>query len=161
MIFLTFFTINNAVKAADFDAWVGAPSLFTVGKTELVNIYARNKEQTEYSYNITNYTKIATKQSQDVSHLVIVSIQSNEIRPLKQNETGDTFAKITILGPIDSGTVTFNITSVPNSIDYREISITLKTGMPMVLSEFDSSGIIQIFLLTIFILVISYASHFG
>jgi hypothetical protein len=160
MIFLSFFIINNIVEAADFEAWVGAPSLFTVGKTELVNIYVRNKDQNSDSFNITNYTKSAkNQQSQDVPHLVIVSIQSYKIRNLTTNETGDTFAKITILGPINSGNVTFNLTSDANPNIYHEVSIGLMTGSPIVLSEFDSLGVIQILLITFLILVVSYTSH--
>jgi len=163
MILLSFFMINKIVEAAnaDFDAWTGAPRLFTIGKTELVNIYVRNKYSSDDRFNITNYTKYASKQGLDVSHLVSVSIQSNEIRTLIENETGDTFAKITILAPIDSGSVSFNITSFNDPTVYHEISINLETGSPIILSEFDLSGLIQILFLTVFILIVSYASHFG
>lgn len=158
MIFLSFFIINNTVKAGDFDAWVGAPALFTIGKTELVNIYVRNKGNTDDSYNVTNYSKSATRNPfQDVSHLVIVSIPSYKIKTLKANETGDTFAKIILLGPIDSGSVTFNITNSTGG--YQLVTISLATGSPIALSEFDFSGIIQILILTFFILVVSYTSH--
>ncbi|MCX6821269.1 MAG: hypothetical protein NTW30_00675 [Candidatus Aenigmarchaeota archaeon] len=158
IIFLSFFIINNIVKAGDFDAWVGAPSLFTIGKTELVNIYVKNTGSMADSYNITNYTKYAKMQGHDVPHLVSVSIQSHRIKTLEWNETGDTFAKITILGPISDGKVTFNISNADQTV-YRGLTIDLTAGFPIVLSEFDFSGLIQILLITLFILVVSYASH--
>ena len=156
IIFLYFFLVNNIVKAADFDAWVGAPAIFTIGKPEEVNIYVRNNGPTD-SYNIT-YTKFARKNLQDVPHLVSVAKEYYTIKLLTTNETGDTFAMITLLGPIDSGNVTFNITSVDHT---KEVSISLISGSPMVLSEFNLSGLIQILILAIFILIISYTSHFS
>jgi hypothetical protein len=158
IIFLSFFIIGNIVKAGDFDAWIGAPSLFTIGKTELVNIYVKNTGSMADSYNITNYKKLVTMQGHDVPHLVSVSIQSHRIKTLEWNETGDTFAKITILGPISDGSVTFNITNADQTL-YRELTIDLTAGFPIVLSEFDFSGLIQILIITLFILVVSYASH--
>ena len=160
IIFLSFFIINNIVNAANFEAWVGAPSLFTIGKTELVNIYVKNTGSIADSYNITNYTKYVRMQGNEVPHLVSVSIQSHRIKTLEWNETGDTFAKITILGPIDNtgSYVTFYISNADQTL-YHELRIDLAAGFPIVLSEFDFSGLIQILIITLFILVVSYASH--
>jgi hypothetical protein len=161
IVFLSFFIINNIVKAANFDVWAGAPILFTVGRAEIVNIYAQNKElDREDSYNIT-YTKIAyNNQGQVVSHLVSISRPYYRIKTLKTNETGDTFATITILGPIRDGSVTFTVKSDFDGTSH-DVTVNLMTGSPIILSEFDFSGLIQILLIIMFILVVSYTSHLG
>jgi len=149
--------IDIAEAAVSFKAWAAAPVLFTLGKTEFVNIYVQNTGD-EDSYNIT-YTKSATKQSFPVPHLISVSIPSYKIKRLNINETGDTVARVTILGPIDSGNVTFNITSETQPSVFRVTSIGIRTGLPIILEEFDIFGLVQILILATLILVVSYASY--
>ena len=157
-LLILFLSVIDVVEAAvNFKTWAAAPVLFTLGKAELVNIYVQNIGD-EDSFNIT-YTKSATKQSFPVPHLISVSIPSYKIKRLKINETGDTAARITILGPIDSGNVTFNITSETPPGVSRETSIEIRTGLPIILEEFSIFGLIQILIFTTLILVVSYASH--
>ncbi len=155
LLFLSF--INVVEAAVSFKAWTGAQVLFTLGKTELVNIYVQNTGD-EDSYNIT-YIKTATKQSIQVPHLISVSMPSSKIRRLKINETGDTVAKITILAPIDVGNVTFNITSETSPGVSQITSIEIRTGLPIILQEFSAYGLVQILILATLILIISYASY--
>ncbi|MDI6826292.1 MAG: hypothetical protein QMD36_03840 [Candidatus Aenigmarchaeota archaeon] len=157
-LILFFLMIDTVEAAISFKAWSAAPVLFTVGRTESVNIYVQNTGDEDDSYNIT-YTKQAWKQSIEVPHLISVSMPSYKIKRLKTNETGDTFAKITILGPIDTGNVTFNVTSETQSNVYHITSVEIRTGSPIILQEFSLFGVIQILILATLILVISYASY--
>ena len=155
ILFLLIIDITEA--AVSFKAWAASPVLFTLGKTELVNIYVQNMGETD-RYNIT-YTKNATKQGIKVPQLIGVSMPSYSIKELNTSETGDTFAKITILGPIDAGNITFKITSKKDSLVYHETSVDIKTGLPVVLQEFGLFGIVQILILVTLVLIISYASY--
>jgi hypothetical protein len=157
---LSFFIITSAEATIDFEAWVTAPAMFTVGKAEKVNIYVKNVAD-EDSYQI-SYTKQARRQNNDVPHLISISLQSNRIRRLKTNETGDTFAMVTVLAPIDIGNVTFNISSEtqPNSFHSTSIEVN-RTGMPIILREFDSFCLVQLMMFVILVLIVSYASYFS
>lgn len=156
-LILFLLTIDITEAAVSFKAWAASSVLFTLGKTELVNIYVQNMGDAD-SYNIT-YIKNATKQGIKVPQLISVSMPSYSIKELNTNETGNTFAKITILGPIDAGNITFRILSKKDSLIYHETSVDIKTGLPIVLQEFGVFGLVQILILATLVLIISYASY--
>ena len=158
-LMVSFFSVIDVAEATmNFKTWAQAPVLFTLGKTELVNIYVQNTGNEDDSYNIT-YFKNATKQSIKVPHLISVSMTSYKIKRLKTNETSDTFAKIVILAPIDAGNVTFNITSETPPAFSQLTSVEIKTGSPIILQEFGIFGLFQILMLATLALVISYSSY--
>jgi hypothetical protein len=137
----------------DFEAWVEGPELFTVGRAELTSIYVRNVGNIDDSYNI-SFTKEATKNGYDVSHLINVYMPSRRVSLVEPNRIGNTFATITLSGPVDDGSVTFNITSEKSSV-YKEVSIQLVTGMPLNLPEFGFLSLIQMLVLVFFIFMIN------
>lgn len=141
----------------EFKAWAEGPGLFTIGRGEIVGIYVQNNGNMRDSYTI-DYNKSAEVEGhpgQDFSHLIDVSFLSNKIGPVEPNRTGYTFATITLLGPISSGSVTFNITSVENSSVFQEIQpVEVNAGMPVNLPEFGHVWLIVI------LVVVSALSYF-
>jgi hypothetical protein len=136
-----FFTLVQPVY--EFEAWVEAPELFTVGKAELVNIYVRNNGNVKDSYIIT-FRKEATKDGVDASHLIDVYFFSNRISSVEPGRVGNTFGIVTVSGPVGDGWVYFNITSDENSSVFQEVTpIHVVAGFPISLPEFGTEGFIQ------------------
>jgi hypothetical protein len=142
----------------NFEAWVGGPSLFTVDKAELINIYVRNLGNVEDSYTISNFTKTAWRNEypgEDFSYLVDVSLSSSRISSVKPGGIGGTFAIITLQGPVDSGEISFNLTSDTNSSVFQEtLPLEIKAGFPISLPEFKVIGFIQLLVLVFLLRVI-------
>jgi len=142
----------------DFKIWSEGPQLFTIGKKEIVNVYIQNTGNRDDSYTV-SFTKEALFEGGDVKHLIDVSIPSNKINLVNPNRTGNIFATITLLGPITSGSVTFNATSESDSLVKRIAEpIEIKTGYPISLPEFGLMGLMLLILISS--LIISYSSHF-
>jgi len=158
-LFFILFSIH-VVNAAnyDFKIWVEGPQRFTIGRSEIVNIYILNNGTKNDSYTI-SFTKEALYGVDDVDHLIDVSIPSNKITLVEPNETGTTFATVTLLGPITSGSVTFNATSDSDpSIKRVAEPLEILTGYPINLPEFELTGLILLLILAT--LIVSYSSHF-
>jgi hypothetical protein len=151
-----YFTRINPVY--NLDTWTEGPSVFTISKAEPVNIYVRNLGNIRDSYNI-SVRKEAYKDGNSVPHLVHVSMPSNRISSVEPNRTGNTFATITLLGPITNGRVTFNVTSDSQPSIHGETFIEFKPGMtgsPINLPEFGLMGLFQIFIfIAIFQIILS------
>lgn len=147
-IFTIFFLLLLPIVTADFKIWAERTGLFTIGKPERVNVYVQNLGTNPDSYQI-RFSKSATYQTQDVSHLLNVNLESGIIPTLKQNEVGSTFATVTILGKIDSGTITFNATDSTGL--EKSYSIYLTAGLPIALHEFSFIGILVILISSVFI----------
>jgi hypothetical protein len=143
---------TSIIPRYNLEAWVSGPSLFTIGKTELVSIYVKNIGNLVDNYNISS-RKYAQKATVDVSHLVNVYFPSDRIVSVEPGKVGNTFAEVTVLGSIDSGNIYFNVTSETNSPAFRESSIIINAGSPINLPEFRFFGLLQIFF---FALIIFY-----
>jgi uncharacterized protein YfaS (alpha-2-macroglobulin family) len=154
-------TLLPVVKADyNFEVKAEGPSIFTVGRTETVNIYVHNIGSDNDSYSIT-FTKKAQDQSlNSVPQLVQVSLFSNKTHNLTQNEQKSTFALITLIGPVQSGNVTFTIFSNAQPTNYREVSVKILSGMPVNLPEFGWLGLIEILILVSLILISTDAPQF-
>jgi len=142
-----------------FKMWVDETRLFTIGRPELANIYVQNLGTETDSYNIT-FTKNATMNLIPANHLVSVSMPSYRIHSVQSGKVGNTFATITVLGPIDYGYVNFTVRSENNPLAYLRASIDITTGYPVSLPEFGLIELIELLLLACLILVVSYPSHF-
>ncbi len=150
----------SVIPPYDFKIWVDEPRLVTIGKPVLANVYVQNLGTAADSYTIT-YTKNATDLNLNPApHLVHVSMPSNRIHSLEPDKIGNTFASITILGPISSGNVTFNVTSETNPSKSLTDFIDIEAGFPMSLPEFGLIGMIELLFLVCLLLVVSYSSHF-
>jgi hypothetical protein len=135
--------------------WSRGPSLFTIGRPETINVYVKNTGNMNDSFSITPI-KYASKNLQNVSHLVDVNMPSNKIVSVEPGKIGNTFATVTLSGLVDSGTVRFNITSGNDPTSYSLTSqINISTGSPINLPEFESYGLFQILIFASFLLMFS------
>lgn len=135
------FTINLAYSQDyNFDVWAVRSGLFTIGKSEILQIYVNNTGSKQDSYTI-SYSKSATdRQGQDVSHLINVNFESNEIADVEPGEVKSTIATAIILGPIRDGEITFMVT---NSRDLtKSYKLDIYVGYSIALSEFQLVGLL-------------------
>jgi len=153
IFFLILLIITN-VRAQNPEVWAESPPIFTIAKTESVNIYVKNTEAIEENYNIT--FSISTIPE---AHLINVYLPINRTKKIKPGDVGSVLARVTILGPISlTPTITFTATS---DAGFSETSdpVQLMTGSPINLPEFGLIGMIQLLILSL-LLVVSYPSHF-
>ncbi|MCX8178876.1 MAG: hypothetical protein N3D75_03555 [Candidatus Aenigmarchaeota archaeon] len=135
----------NVVFAADFELWAQRGGLFTIGENQIIKVYVLNKDSSQRDYTIT-YSKSATYNTNDVSHLLIVSFPSNRIDDVKPSETKSTELTVLIAAPISQGSITFTGTDDTGTV--RQYTITdIRASYPQNLPEFHI-----IFLLLLFIL---------
>ena len=154
MFFLTIL-IATKVNAQDYEVWVKAPPIFTLVRTESVNVYIKNLGASDNNYNVT----YATSASSGL-HLINVYMPINRTKTIRPGDVGNILARVTLLGPIISGSITFTVepdSGNPPSIDK---SINLLTGSVLNLPEFELIGLIQLLILTSLLLVVSYSSRF-
>ena len=160
LILLSLVLISIHIVSAqnyDFKIWASGPQLFTIGREEMVNVYILNNGTETDSYTI-DFTKQAMYGLDDVSHLLDVSMPSDKINLVKPNKTGNTFATITLMGPITSGSITFNASSDSDpSVKREAIPINVLSGTPISLPEFGLMGLILLILISS--LIISYSFH--
>jgi hypothetical protein len=131
------------VNAADYEfkIWAEGPSTFTIGKEEMVNVYIFNNGTKNDSYAI-DFTKEGIYQGGYVNHLIDVAMPSDQINFLGPNKTRDTFAVVTLLGPINSGYIQFNASSISDpSVKSSTNQVKLSTGYPVSLPEFGFIGV--------------------
>jgi hypothetical protein len=161
LYFFILMTLMPVVRANyNLEVKAEGPVIFTVGRTETVNIYVRNIGTDNDSYSI-NFTKKAQDQYlNSVPQLVQVSLFSNKTHNLTQNEQRSAFALITVIGPVKIGNVTFVVFSNAQPTNYREVSIKILSGMPVNLPEFGWLGLIEILVLVSLILIATNASQF-
>jgi hypothetical protein len=138
---LFFTTVQPQYK---LNGWIAGAKLFTIGRPEFINIYAQNLGNLKDTFNVSFKKTAQDINLNDVSHLIDVHIPSKDIIQVEPGNIGNTVATITLSGPINTGSVTFNITSKTNSSVSQEITIQIVTGYPINLPEFDLLGIIQI-----------------
>lgn len=131
---------------SDFKVWAQRSGLFTVGKKEQVHIYVQNLVASTGSYEIV-YNKTAQYNLNDVSHLVQVSIPSNRINIVGQNEVKSTFATVVMQGPITSGQINFIVRSLSDSSE-NVATVTLTASMPTSLPEFGLASVAIIIILS-------------
>ena len=86
-----------------------------------------------------------------------VTIRSDRINDIEYTKVGNTFAVVSLLGHIDSGSVSFEIESDSSgTTQTRTLSIS-GSGTKLSLPEFGVLGFLQILLLIA--LVVSYSFH--
>jgi hypothetical protein len=153
-IFLIFFIHSNA-HALDFKVWAEGPPIFTIAKTESINVYIKNTGAVEDDYDIT-YTVSPTA----TPHLIQVHLPIDKTKSIKPNETGSVLARVSIQGPISppDPTISFTATNSTGDSDTSNL-ITLTTGPPTNLPEFGLIGLIQLLIIASLILVVSYSSR--
>jgi hypothetical protein len=159
--FILIFLLPMARADYNFEVKAEGPSIFTVGRTEAVNIYVRNIGSDNDSYSITFTKKAQDQYLNSVPQLVQVSLFSNRTHNITPNEQKSTFALITLIGPVQTGNVTFTVSSKAQPTNYREVSIKILSGMPVNLPEFGWLGLIEILVLVSLILIASNASQFS
>jgi len=155
MFLITFFIPTN-IHAQNFEVWVEAPPIFTIAKTESVNVYVKNLQAGVDD----NYTVTFEIPPPGAPHLIDVHIPYDRTKTLKEGDVGGILARITLLGPVDPGSkIRFIIT--PDSLAAPQQSeISIVTGTALNLPEFELIGLIQLLILASLLLVISYSSHF-
>ena len=140
----------------EFSTWIEGSSSLTIGRTELINVYVRNSGNVEDSYNV-SFRKEAYKGGNLVPQLLDVKMHSSKIEEVKPNTTRDTFALVTLLGPIERGSITFNVTSASGYT--KEISLEFKPGtvnFPINLDEFEIIGLVQIIIFGVLVFIMVY-----
>jgi len=148
---LFFTTVQPQYK---LNGWVAGPKLFTIGRSELINIYVQNLGNLEDTFNV-SFKKTAQDISlNDVSQLIDVNIPSKDIVQVEPGNIGNTVATITLLGPINTGSITFNITSETNSSVSQLVTIQVVTGYPINLPEFELLGMIQVLIFAVCIFLV-------
>ena len=151
------FLITTNVYAQNFHMWVEGPPLFTIAKTESVNVYVKNDLYDGYD----NYTVTYSKSPPEASHLIDVNMPTNRINRIKRGDVGGVLARVTLLGPISPttlGAITFDVASDSPGSSSEQIQII--SAPPINLPEFGFIGLIQLLILASLILVVSYSSHF-
>jgi len=155
-MFLVVFLIPTNVHAQiDFEVWVESPPIFTIAKTESVNVYVKNLQAgVDDNYTVTFQT------SSPQAHLISVHLPNDRTKTVKEGDVGGVLARVTLLGPMNPvSSITFRATSdFDGSFDEKQIQLI--TGPPMNLPEFELIGLIQLLILASLLLVISYSSHF-
>ena len=154
IFFLTLLIATN-VHAQDPEVWVEAPPIFTIAKTESVNIYVKNNLASEENYDITYDIDVQPSGE----HLINVYLPIDETKTINPGDVGSVLARITLLGPIPQpAKITFTATSGANFGTSGEIQLI--SGPPLNLPEFGLIGLIQLLILASLLLVVSYPSHF-
>jgi len=151
---ITILIITNIHAQTNFELWVEAPPIFTIAKTESVNVYIKNTGAIDNNYTVT-YTADATIGS----HLINVYMPIIRTKTLKRGDVSSILARVTILGPVTGGWVQFTVTPDSGAPDTSP-QILLITGSPINLPEFELIGLIQLLILASLLLIISYSSHF-
>lgn len=139
----------------NFEVWAEGSGFFTTGTPQIVNIYVRNTGNVEDSYNI-SYNKSVTFPPAD--NLVQINLPSYNINLVKPGRVGNTFATVTLLGPVTSAEIWFNVNSTGNQSSKETKRIPIKSDYPISLPEFQLIGFLL--LLIIPALVIFYSSRF-
>jgi len=149
---------STTIPLFDYDFTPGSESsgLFTIGKPEPILIYVRNRGKIIDNYTISYSKEAQNEQLEDVSHLILVSLESNKISSVISNDVKTTQAIVTIIGPIKDGKITFHITSDATETS-KDTSVDLSAGFPMTLSEFNFIGIFIIMISSV--LIIFYSLH--
>ncbi len=129
-------TTTTTLPSDGFKIWVEGAQLYTINEPTPIIIYIQNFESIEDTYTIT-YSVEAIYKGNDVSHLVDISLQSNEIL-VSPREITVTQSVINILGPIEEGTITFTAENLAGETATTSIKIT--SGYPINLPE-NSIGI--------------------
>lgn len=133
---LTIILFLNVAFAADFDLWAQRSGLFTIGENQIIKVYVLNKDSSQRSYTIT-YSKSATHNANDVSHLVIVSFPSNRINNVKPMETKSTELTVFIAAPVSQGSITFTATDDTGTV--KQYTLTdIRASYPQNLPEFQT-----------------------
>ena len=143
-----------------FKIWVDESRLFTIGKQERANIYVQNLGAATDSYKITTAKEIYDLSLNLAPQLVIVSMTSDRIHSVEPGRVGNTFATITVLGPISYGIINFTVTSETNPSVYLTGYLNITAGTSISLPEFETSGMIILLLFVCSLLIISYSLHF-
>lgn len=151
-IFLVTLFIPN-VHAQDPEVWVEAPPIFTIAKTESINIYVKNTGTSEEDYDITYDIN-----SVDGRHLINVYLPIDKTKTIKNGDVGSVLARITLLGPIPQP-ATISFTATTDGTSGTSEDIPLISASPINLPEFGLIGLIMLLILAS-LLVISNSSHF-
>ena len=140
----------------DFETWAEGPDFFTIGKPSIVNIYVRNTGNVKDSYNITYNKEVNNPFGAD--NLVQINLLSNRINSVRAGSVSSTFATVTLQGPVTSGRIRFNVTSIDNQTMKMTEWVEVKSDYPISLPEFGLIGFLLLLLISA--LIISYSSHF-
>ncbi|MCD6226559.1 MAG: hypothetical protein J7J93_02065 [Candidatus Aenigmarchaeota archaeon] len=121
---------------------------YTINKPTPILIYIKNNaKDTPITCTVSVSDVHATYKGNDVSHLVDISLQSNEI-VVPAGETKATQAIVNILGPIEEGTITF---SADCGDETGETSVKIRSGYPINLPE-NSIVIVVIIFSSMFVI---------
>lgn len=145
----------TSIHAQDYEVWVEAPPIFTLVRTQSINVYIKNLGASDNNYNVTYEASASSG-----LHLINIYMPINRTKTIKPGDVGSVLARVTLLGPIVSSGITFTVepdSGNPPSIDK---SINLITGSAINLPEFGLIGLIQLLILASLLLVVSYSSHF-
>jgi len=146
----------QVVSIYNFEVWTEGPGFFTTGTPRIVNIYVKNSGNIEDSYNVTYNKEVINPIG--ANNLVQISIPSNRINSVKAGRVDNTFATVTLLGPVGNAEIWFNVTSINNQTMKITQKIKIGSAYPISLPEFQLIGFLLLLILST--LIISYPFHF-